>query len=173
LPFQNFPVNQYQISSERRRLLEIGPGGHQIVTHEQQNILPVPELNFRHAPNFLADQVQDPIAVLFEQLLPIRRPLLIDVMGASLQRYRGREKNHRRQPHQRAHKTARGSHGEVLGHLQADRQIKEFREFKRLTQAYRAKTTFGDTQPGGIHVVTIQTQNSLSPVLLKNIEPGS
>src|SRR3984957_1524162 len=105
-----------------------------ILDHKQENILAIPKLDLRLRPNFLADQVQHPVALFFEEILPKPRPLFVDVMGAALQRHRRGEKHHRRQPRQRLDKAGSRMLREVLRHFQAYRQIENLRHLKRLAQ---------------------------------------
>lgn len=65
-----------------RRQQSVGGGA----TGEEEQVLAVPPLDFGARPQILAKDVEAPVALGSEEVRPIRRPLLVDVMGPALAR---------------------------------------------------------------------------------------
>src|SRR5688572_4039260 len=65
---------------------------------EQKGVLCVPPLDLRIVPDSPADAIDRDESFLCEQMRPVIRPLLVDVVLTTLKRDRGREQYERAQP---------------------------------------------------------------------------
>jgi len=85
---QDCGMHQHQVVGIASRFEKLRVRGNQIVADKEKHILPVPIGDCGILPNRLSDEIERPVAIFLEERLPKVRPLLVDIVDASLRRNR-------------------------------------------------------------------------------------
>jgi hypothetical protein len=112
-----------QLRSGRRGGGEVRVAGAQRLAHEQQDVLDVPGLHRRVLPEAGPQHVDHGEVAVFEEGGPVLRPLLVDVPGAPLPREGGGEEDGGREVRQVLDEWPCLRRRQVLGDLEAERQV--------------------------------------------------